>query len=303
MSRRTTDLAAVAKEQELLKELGIDQWTDEAVADAKDAAEANRRPRHNLGKFVEGKNALRIGPPRAGMGGSPFLCVHIHHEDVPGQSVPAIYACPRLAVDPALRRECFRCKAAERLAASHNTRDQAQAERILPRPFHLFNVVNRLYTTPTWQVGKFGDTQHNKVLRLRDKASGLGVDFTHPIHGQDLLVIRSGVGQNDTRYQEMLDPAGRSPLLPGADVPALKAFLARMHNLMMDAEPMPDDLTKRQLNGDKIEWDAYRADQAARWAGKVLSVGGIAVRDPRQLQHLGQIEDEGPGYDEDGNPL
>jgi hypothetical protein len=311
MSRFTTGSHS-QDDAALYAELGIDQWTDEAVARAKEEAEANKPAKRALGKLVEGRNVLRIGPARKGFNkGDPFLLTHWHTVDIPGQTNACFFPCRRLALLASARGDCAVCRKSVQMRGSTNARDQELGDKIAPGVQYLFNAVNRARQTPAWQVGKFGLNQYTKVLGLRDPKT-VGVDFVHPTRGQDIIIIRTGSTPTGTRYQEMLDPRGCTPLLDASTPTSeLAAFLATMHDLGLDAMPLPLDAERAYLRGEKLEWDAIREETARNYqkalAGGVTVAGGLGAGPQRPAANVkarvNPIAAAGPQYDEDGNPV
>ena len=239
------DMARVSDEERLLKELGIDNWSDDTVEEEKKASEAATPPGFFFGAFKEGRTQFRVGPPRAGAR-SPFKPVQRHFADLPsGDTVN--WLCPRMA-----GRRCKDCEKGERLLASPNQLDQKQGKRMLASSRVMFNALNRKFDQKRWQLAEVAKGTYDDMLEKRDR-SGLGANFVHPFTGMDIVIMRKGSRQNDTEYTVALDPRGASPILPGATTEQLRAFLSGLIDLEAEATPFSDAEIEAIKRGEKVE--------------------------------------------------
>jgi hypothetical protein len=189
----------------------------------------------NLGALPQGKTVLRMGPPRPGTK-TPWRPVWMHYVDVPGLDNSVAFVCPRMEA----KLPCRVCTKAKQMQASNNPVDQKRGENLLPQRQLFANVFQRAAPEEGWKVWKFGTMIHKKLIEIRDPDEGLGLNFTHPVNGYDLIIIRTGEKKN-TRYSVAVDPKGPSPLLP--DNAEMTELLQQMHNLeSLAAVPSDHDI-------------------------------------------------------------
>ena len=163
-----------------------------------DNANANSRL---LGKLAEGLTTLRVLPGRPGK--PPFRIAFKHFFQVGGENVS--FYCPRMEA----KQKCRACTEAAQLMASSSDLDQKMGKKMRVSQKFLANVLVRgkedVLGVKVWEGSS---KQHEKLLDFRDR---LGVNYTHPLQGQDVSVIRSGTGM-ETEYSISLDHNGKSPI-------------------------------------------------------------------------------------------
>lgn len=206
------------------------EWTDEAVQ--ADAAEAQAAGGGDIYKLQTGKNTLRFLPPLPGWG-SPFLLVYTHFIDdaVTGKTIGIV--CP-------LKQAKQRCPICERIAAlsrSGNAADVSYAEKLKPSVYGYANaiVVGQetlgpvIVQLPFWSVYK-------RLLVMRGDPD-LGGNFTDPVGGCDIIILKEGSGQA-SKYPSTTAARKSRPLSPDemAMIP-LQQELARL-GALPDREKM-----------------------------------------------------------------
>lgn len=245
---------------------------DAMAADKEEAKKASSGKM--LGKLPEGKTVLRMLPPRKGQK-LPWRVVYEHFVDIPGAG-NVRFVCPRLEA----KLPCPVCTKAKQMQASSNSVDQKRGEKLMPQRNLFANVINRRAPEEGVRIFKFGKKIQEQLLEIRDPDEGLGINFTHPVAGRDLWIIRKGTGQFDTEYKVNVDPAGDSPL--AADAAAMAELLQQMHNLDALAQVPTSEEIQELLSGRK---PARRND-----GGAGQSWGGGTAAD---RVHAGQVvEDE-----------
>lgn len=148
-------------------------------------------------KFGVGKNIVRFLPPAPGTR-TPFITTWQHYLDVPGASGVVVVACPRLLA----KKPCPICKRADELRRTGVPADRDQAWDIKAQRRVHANVVNRREPERGPVTVGFGKTIHDALIEIREDEDA-GGDFTHPLEGFDIIVLRKGTGKNDTKYKVM----------------------------------------------------------------------------------------------------
>lgn len=145
-------------------------------------------------KLGLGRNVVRFLPPPMGKK-SPFVYVFQHFINLPGYPGPIIFNCPRLMQNS----PCPACIKSDKFARSSNPADNEAAKSLWATRRIFANVIDRRDEVAGPKILGFGKGIYETLLNLRkDPASG--GDFTHPLHGFDIIITREGTGKNDTSY-------------------------------------------------------------------------------------------------------
>lgn len=217
-----------------------------------------------LGKLPEGKTVLRYLPPRKGTK-SPFRVVYRHYVDIPGVQHAVKFVCPRMEA----KLPCRVCTKARQMQASSNPVDQERGKKLLPRREVLANCFKRANPEDGVKIHSFGKTVHDQLMEIRDPDQGLGINFTHPVTGRDIIIIRKGTGPLDTEYKVSVHPDGASPIAD--DAAKIREVLEQMHNLEAECTPPTDEEMQELLSG--------RKPQARRPAAVGNEFGGPTASD------------------------
>lgn len=167
-------------------------------------------------KFEPGRTVFRILPTPPGAKFLPWITRTEHFVEVPGTQKKVSFVCRRVH-GPKGDKSCPGCDIGEELARSKNKIDLDKAKQCAPVPGIYTRGILREYAGIPVPDGKIRYLKIPKVVRSSlenfcDSVNGAGVDIAHPMHGHDIIVVRTGVDLNNTRYQVMLDPKGPSPL-------------------------------------------------------------------------------------------
>ena len=158
---------------------------------AKEFADQLEKGDRNYWTPSEGKNSIRLMPPRTGVDEIKFN-VGYHYNVGPDDMT---FPCPRLSDN---RSDCFLCTQSEELKASDDEDDQAEARELRPTKKYLLGIVDLFHPeegVQVWPAGKkvmreimyyFGDSDWGDISNLDD--------------GTNLTIVRSGTGLN-TEYQ------------------------------------------------------------------------------------------------------
>jgi hypothetical protein len=209
-----------------------------------DLGEAEKEERELQGegakflKFKVGKTKVRFLPPVEG--GNPFLKVEMHYINLPTESNPVSFACPRKMED----RECPACNEGFRLKGSKNKLDQDKGYQLLPKKRVYVNAIDREEPEKGVQIAAFGKTIYEAVLKIR-KDEDAGGDFTDPTDGFDIIIERTGTGKNDTEYAVFADR--KTSGLGNMD------WLEQQHDLSRFAKAPRESNILAMLRGDEVE--------------------------------------------------
>jgi hypothetical protein len=174
----------------------------EAEANEKELAKGSS----NFLDVKEGKNIVRVVPPLPGR--KTFVVVHQHYIEIPGAQSKVNFNCPRVMA----KQPCPACSQAERWASSGNVIDRGKADKLWPRKRVFACVVSRANPELGVQVWAFGKQIHERLIGFRKEQD---IDFTDPVKGFDVIVLRRGTGM-DTKYT--VDLARKeTPLAPSAE--------------------------------------------------------------------------------------
>lgn len=151
----------------------------------------------NGGDFIKpkvGTNVYRVLPPINGR--SPFVLVHRHFVKLPGLARPAVFNCPRLMA----KRDCAVCRTEQRLKSTGIAADMEMAKQLYAQLNIYLNVIDRAAEELGPQKLQITKTVHKALVDIKSDTRK-GGDFTNPDEdGFDIIVERTGTGQQDTRY-------------------------------------------------------------------------------------------------------
>jgi hypothetical protein len=222
-------------------------------------------------KLEEGTVRFRVLPARKGSSqhGKPWRKVWRHYVPIPGKDNSATFVCPRLEA----KLPCRVCTRMKQMSASSNTVDQTRAEELKPKERWIVNVLDRAAPEDGPKIWEFGWMVYKQLSHIRDEDDGLGVNFSHPVTGTDIVVTRKGMKKNNTGYTAVLDPKGAGkPVFD--DAVKLKQVLEQMHDLDAECRPLSDADILRVLEGEKPE---RRSAPIGRTADDVIN--GEVVQD------------------------
>jgi hypothetical protein len=215
-----------------------------------------------LPKFAIGKNVVRILPARVGCT-SPFRVTYIHYIDLPGSKVS--FVCPMQEAS----QPCPVCTTIARLQVSENPLDKDRAKRMNAQYTVYANVYSVLpeAAQPRAQIARFTQKVHKTILSYK---TDFGVPFDHPVRGTNIVLVREGSTQTDTKYTLMLDPMGASKL--SNDDQVMTQILQSMWNLDNEVMVPTFDQVQRMLRGEKVDLYKERGSMPA------VSGGSRAVK-------------------------
>lgn len=144
-------------------------------------------------KLKKGRNVVRVLPPPVGKR-KPSRATFQHFIEFPG--VNRSFICARLEA----KKPCKICQKADELKKSSNKQDQKIAESLFARRSILYNVIDRNDEEKGPQVMRVGKTIHEQLVELRTDEDA-GGDFSHPIEGYDVTIVKTGEGKNGTKYK------------------------------------------------------------------------------------------------------
>lgn len=169
------------------------EFTREAAA--ADADKAGGRANY-LSKLPVGTTVLRALPPAVGRE-RPWVIVHQHFIRIPGADSPIAFNCPEKMANQA----CPACEQMRRLEKTGNPVDFEAAKSYAPQFRVFMNVIDRRHPERGPLLWGFGAVIFKRLTHFRENEDVCGEDFTHPLHGFDIIVTRTGTGKTDTRYQ------------------------------------------------------------------------------------------------------
>lgn len=213
-------------------------------------------------KFKEGKNRIRILPPPAGFS-DPFRKVFTHYVVVKGEKGEQTMAlvCPKRTKirdkDGNLVKsgeDCAICAAAEDLEATGNPLDKNKAYSYRAQARIYVNVLDRKDPTQTVKILGLAPTVYKELVALREgdgDEDDPGVDFTHPLEGYDVSVVREGTDKS-TKYTVRLANKP-SPIVADddgePDFDAMEEIGSSLPNLDKQAALPTDDVIRAALKG------------------------------------------------------
>ena len=177
--------------------MGLVKWGtyDPKQAAAERDASASQS---NFMKLTEGRNVIRILPPKAGEN-SPFKIVRQHFIKLPGGKTPAVFVCPRVHGGG----RCPACEQAVKLRATGHKIDKDKAWEMSHKLRVFANVIDRKDEAAGPKLVGFGKTIFDELTALRQDEDA-GGDYCHPTEGFDIIIERTGTGKNDTEYATRL---------------------------------------------------------------------------------------------------
>lgn len=213
------------------------------------------------GKFWKakvGENTIRFLPPRKGKD-SIFTLMSKHWIAVPGEKRKSTFVCPKAMTRG--KSPCPACDMADRLESSRSRADQEQARDFQPRKSCLAWIIDRgneakgpqMYDVPPSVVEKLRTIRNNRAL---------GGDFSHPLHGFDIVIKREGTGAQDTRYD---------------------AFAARTSSKLHDDEEQMIDWFEQAEDLAPLALPASMEE-----ISEILGIGGAPARAPAARIPAGQ---------------
>jgi hypothetical protein len=149
-------------------------------------------------KLVEGRNVIRILPPKAGEN-SPFKIVRQHFIKMPGGANPVVFVCPRHHGG----ERCPACEESARYRATGLKVDRDKAWELSPKLRVFANVIDRKDEAAGPKLLGFGKTIFDELTALRSDEDA-GGDYTNATEGFDVIIERTGTGKNDTEYATRL---------------------------------------------------------------------------------------------------
>jgi hypothetical protein len=221
----------------------FEDFNQEALTQEREEQEQDDAANSKRIKLAEGKTVLRILPARRGQGPRPWRTFFQHRVEIPGAANAVIFTCPRMEA----KLPCPVCTQVRRMEASSNRVDKDRAFKMSAKRRHVCNALYRSAIESGPKLFEFGKTVYDKLCELRDEDGGHGVNFSHPITGSDIVIIRTGT-KLDTEYSITPDLKGPRPITD--DAAQLKTILETMHDLESEVAPLPEEELTRRLNGE-----------------------------------------------------
>ena len=218
------------------------QYGSVDMAAAEEFAEQAKRSRfsNSMIKFPEGKTVVRVMPPRLGQK-VPWIAVSEHWLKLPTGDIH--FSCP-LAANGG---RCPACEKERQLLGSGAPADTAAAKKVAAKLRYYANAIERSKENEGPKLMPFGTMIFNKLDKLlRDP--DVGGDFTHPTQGFDLIVMRTGTGEQDTKYDVFPHRDRPSPL--NADAEMMGQWLKSMSDLSIKQRVLTyDEIVDMIKNG------------------------------------------------------
>lgn len=212
----------------------------------------NRKDRRNEIKLAEGKNVLRLLPPRKGATPpgkkpNPFHEVWVHYirnPQKPDQSRPV--PCP---VKNGKAAKCIICSQVAALRRTGNKTDEDVARDLSAGRQYYANCVNMTDPDRGVQILRVGIGLYQDILGLMkpDDAETSRGNITHPMTGYNLVVERVGMDKMSTRYT--LKVAKNPSALPNME------WLKEMHDLTEHVALIADEKIQALMAGEGWEGD------------------------------------------------
>lgn len=160
-----------------------------------DEAERDKKEIETKGKFFKvskEKTSLRFLPPRQGQR-NPFVKTYQHFVDlVEGdERTKVIFNCPRKMMN----QGCPVCAQAEKKRATGREDDRDRAYELFPKLRVYAAVVDRGDEDEGVQIFPFGKKIMSALTAIREDG-----DFTNPVEGFDIAILKKGSKKNDTEY-------------------------------------------------------------------------------------------------------
>lgn len=174
----------------------MDLGLDDLVGDgfSTDDAEAiaqlvKRQPKANKASwysFQEGSNVLRFLPALKGES-SPFVISYQHYlKNWGGGSKALVFNCPREMGG----HRCPACEKRDLCLQSDNEADKVRARALKPKIRVYARVIDRKNEEAGVQIVGFPKTVFERLTEIRQNADEYGQDYTHPLEGDDILIVK-----------------------------------------------------------------------------------------------------------------
>lgn len=196
-------------------------------------------------KFPEGKTVVRIMPPRIGQK-VPWVVVSEHYLKLPTGDVS--FVCPVAAgTGP-----CPACTREKQLLSTGLDADTKQSKSFAAKLRYYCNAIDRSCENEGPKIMPFGVMIYKKLYTLlTDPDVGFG-DFTNVNSGCDLIIVRTGSGETDTKYDVIAHKSGATPLC--RDNATALSWLSMMSDLTNKQRTMSyDDIVDTIKNGRRPE--------------------------------------------------
>lgn len=227
-----------------------DYSVEEAEEDAKEMEDA--RSGGTFWKLKPGKARMRFLPP---LPGRKWKRVQYQHfVDVPGVG-RVMFTCPRMEA----KQPCRTCAQEQKFLASSNAADNRRARKLRARRRCMANVLDRSRPEDGPRVLAFGSMIENQLVDLR-KDEDMGGNFIHPVEGFDILIIRTGLGPNDTEYKVIPADKGKACALSD-DVKQANEWIGAQHNLDKYVKVYSEADIDKLLRGEKPGEDGDGDDE------------------------------------------
>jgi hypothetical protein len=222
-------------------------------------------------KLAVGKNIVRVLPPPAGAE-SPFNIVKQHYIKIDGDERPFVFTCPRSLPGG---RKCPACARGNELKGSGNPKDKEKASGFWPNTRIFCNVVDRQDPDAGPKVLAFGKSVYEELVKYAegddDDPDFEPVDFTDPMGGFDIAIIRTGTAM-DTRYKVKL---ATKPTKLHPEVGVMNGWITSQHNLEEFSTLPSDEDILSALEGVRPETKRLETRQ-----NRQLSSGGGKTSKP-----------------------
>lgn len=211
----------------------------EAADNELEELKKGRKNSNLIRTLEEGPHKFRFLPPPVGKT-TIFYKTAEHFLKLPAG--PYGFNCPKVM----LNQPCPVCREASRLSSSPNKNDNDMARDMEAREYHWALVLDREDASLTVKALRLGARVYKELLAMRKT---LNVNFADPFRGIDIIITRTGTGQNDTVYSVTTDVEGRTPLL--ADEESMVELLSSVPKLedMVGRVPTLSDIEAR-LRGE-----------------------------------------------------
>ncbi len=144
-------------------------------------------------KVTKEKTTLRFLPPRRGVK-NPFVKTYQHYTNLVegNDKTRVIFNCPRKMMN----QPCPVCAMAERKRATGREDDRERAYDLFPKLRVYAAVIDRSDPDKGVQIYPIGKKIFSALVAIRED----GEDFTHPINGFDIAILKKGSKKTDTEY-------------------------------------------------------------------------------------------------------
>lgn len=214
---------------------------EEYTAEDAQKDKAEQQAQSGSGRYIKvqpGKNTFRILPARPGEKWKRVFWKHFI--DVPGAGTVSFY-CPRMETRG--QRKCRACERERKLRASGNPLDEKLADRHKPTRKVVCNAVDRRNEEAGPALLEYGTGIDRDLTEMRDVED---VNFTHPLHGSDILIFKTGQGRSQTRYK--VKEGKQGPL--HEDINVARDWIANQPDLRQFVKLESDEEIEAKLNGE-----------------------------------------------------